>query len=295
MFRPWLELARVSNLPTVWTNVLAAWFLAGGKWEWQPLAWLLAGGSLVYTGGMFLNDAADVKFDREHRAERPIPSGRASLASVWLAGLIFLAVGGALMIFQAGVCPWLTGALVLAILVYDFWHKRWSGSVFVMGSCRTLLFLAVASAPMTDAFDWTHHKEVMLRAIALGGYVTGLSLAARSESKTQSQSTVLNRLGIFGLWLPALTSVVLFLIHGSPRTHWAMLLWILPLGFLILSCRRLMRSPPPSNIGRAVGLFLAGIAWVDAMAVSSVSPALSLVFALALPLHLVWQRKIAAT
>ena len=33
MFRAWLEIARLSNLPTAWSNMLAAWILAGGKWE----------------------------------------------------------------------------------------------------------------------------------------------------------------------------------------------------------------------------------------------------------------------
>src|SRR5262245_59426154 len=112
MLRAWLELARVSNLPTVWSNVLAAWLLAGGTWTWGPLAWLLAGASLIYTGGMFLNDAADVKFDREHRRERPIPSGRISLAQAWVAGLGFLLVGFAMLVWGAEACIWLTGALV---------------------------------------------------------------------------------------------------------------------------------------------------------------------------------------
>src|SRR5262245_42928808 len=96
MLRPWLELARVSNLPTVWTNVIAAWLLAGGAWEFRPLAWLLAGGSLVYTGGMFLNDAADAKWDRANRPERPIPTGRISPAQAWTAGIGFLAAGFAM-------------------------------------------------------------------------------------------------------------------------------------------------------------------------------------------------------
>ncbi len=64
---------------------------------------------------------------------------------------------------------------------------------------------------------------------------------------------------------------------------------------LVIYARRILRTPPPSNIGRAVGLLLAGITWVDALAVSTVSPAASLGFGLSLPLLLLWQRKIAAT
>src|ERR1700742_2288144 len=98
MFRSWLEIARLSNLPTAWSNMLAAWILAGGKWEFAPLAWLLAGGSLLYTGGMILNDAADVRYDRTQRPERPIPSGRIQAWQAWTVGLLGMAVGFAMLV-----------------------------------------------------------------------------------------------------------------------------------------------------------------------------------------------------
>ena len=60
--RTFLVLGRVSNVPTVWTNCLAGWLLAGGG-EWTRFAWLCAGATLVYLGGMFLNDAFDAEFD----------------------------------------------------------------------------------------------------------------------------------------------------------------------------------------------------------------------------------------
>ena len=77
MLRTVLVLGRTSNLPTVWTNVLAGWFLAGGSWDWQ-IAWLALAVSALYLGGMTLNDAFDVKWDREHAQERPVPSGAIS-------------------------------------------------------------------------------------------------------------------------------------------------------------------------------------------------------------------------
>ena len=72
--RTLLVLGRVSNLPTVWSNCLAGWWLSGGGNFWK-LPLLLLGISALYTGGMFLNDAFDADFDRQRRASRPIPSG----------------------------------------------------------------------------------------------------------------------------------------------------------------------------------------------------------------------------
>ncbi len=46
-----LTLARVSNLPTVWSNCLAAWFISGAHPSWSMLP-LLIGASLLYAGVM---------------------------------------------------------------------------------------------------------------------------------------------------------------------------------------------------------------------------------------------------
>jgi 4-hydroxybenzoate polyprenyltransferase len=287
ILRPWLELARISNLPTVWTNVLGAWLLVGGKWDWQPLAWLLIGGSLLYTGGMILNDAADVKFDEEHRKERPIPSGRVNVRAAWSVGLGMMAVGFAMMVWGAQACIWLTSGIVAAILFYDLYHKPWAGSVFVMGSCRTLLYLAAASAAL-EHLNIHDHLEAVIKAIALGGYVVGLSLVARQEGAKVKPSKVWFWLGLLGLALP---SIALLVFNNAGWNLCFLVLLILVIGCSL----KLMRTPPPSNIGRAVGLLLAAIPLVDALAISSVAPVAALCFALSVPLLLLWQRKIAAT
>jgi heme O synthase-like polyprenyltransferase len=116
---PWLHLARISNLPTVWTNVTAAWLLAGG----EGLRMHASTGSslpvhLLYTGGMILNDAADVKFDREHRQERPIPSGQVSVNTAWSVGMMPCSYWGATLSIGFGANPRLAPpALVAAIRV----------------------------------------------------------------------------------------------------------------------------------------------------------------------------------
>ena len=68
--RALLALGRVSNLPTIWSNCLAGWWLGGGGND-RELPFLLAGSTFLYLGGAFLNDAFDAEFDRQHRPAGP--------------------------------------------------------------------------------------------------------------------------------------------------------------------------------------------------------------------------------
>jgi len=291
MIRAWLEIARLSNLPTAWSNMLAAWILAGGKWEFKPLAWLLLGGSLLYTGGMILNDAADVRFDRTQRPERPIPSGRIKAWQAWLVGLLGMAAGFAMIVIGSHACIWLSSALVVAILFYDLYHKPWSGSVFVMGSCRTLLFLASADAAAVDGLSVFGSWEIEMKSIALGAYIVGLSLMARHESKPQASGKSLPALAIVGLGFPMFAAVVSMVFHLN---FWPALFAIV-LQLVVLRCLKIARTPPPSNIGRAVGLSLAAVTLVDGLAISHVNLLAACLMAACVPLLLLWQKVIAAT
>src|SRR3954468_4225694 len=84
--RTLLVLGRASNVPTVWSNCLAGWLISGGG-SVGALLLLCAGATALYIGGMYLNDAFDVEFDRLNRNERPIPSGAISVGDVWGYGL----------------------------------------------------------------------------------------------------------------------------------------------------------------------------------------------------------------
>jgi len=55
----YLRLGRVSNLPTVWTNVAAGAVLSGMPLYPGTMAAMLLAMSLFYVGGMYLNDAFD--------------------------------------------------------------------------------------------------------------------------------------------------------------------------------------------------------------------------------------------
>jgi 4-hydroxybenzoate polyprenyltransferase len=186
--RTLLDLGRVSNLPTVWTNVLGGTVLSGGRLDPLSLGCLGLGASFFYVGGMFLNDAFDREFDAKHRRERPIPSGRATAAKVFATGFLLLGAGlglvataGALAAGSRSLLPWrpLAAGTALAglIVFYDAFHKGHSYGPVVMGLCRAALYLLAAST--------LGHLggPVVVGALLLLAYVVGLTAVARKEAR----------------------------------------------------------------------------------------------------------------
>lgn len=176
--KAYLDLCRVSNLPTVWTNVLAASLLAAGQFAPVPYLQLTLALSCFYLAGMSLNDICDLDHDRLNRPSRPLPSGRVALRDAKRLTLALFAIGMSLLL----VAPHLSGAgagvlLLVAIVAYDLRHKGNPLSVLVMASCRLLVFLVVALALTGQANRWV---------IVAGGmqffYVVLISLVARHEN-----------------------------------------------------------------------------------------------------------------
>jgi 4-hydroxybenzoate polyprenyltransferase len=216
--RVWFDLARAGNFPSVASNVLAALVLsapAGVSWPaGGQLALSIVAGCLVYAGGATFNDVFDAEFDRRHRPERAIPRQLVSRATAaWVAGTEMVA--GLAMLFFAGASAGWAVLLALTILAYDWVHKRWIGSVFLMAGCRVLLALTVASLPghaAGAAIGWW--------VAALFVYIVTLSLIARWEYRAGARAASFGRsvgqllafiplidgiaLLLLGAWLPAM-------------------------------------------------------------------------------------------
>ena len=171
-----LKLGRVSNLPTVWSNVIAAFALTGGA----PLRVVVTAAvamSLLYVGGMYLNDAFDRDIDASERANRPIPSGEASANAVFAAGFAALAAGVVLLAVQSPRSGLVGLILAGAIVLYDWHHKGNPLSPACMALCRLLAYLTAGLAV-------TAHPPAALLLAALAGFahIVGLTYAAKQEN-----------------------------------------------------------------------------------------------------------------
>lgn len=178
ILKNYLALCRVSNLPTVWTNVLAAGLLASGPFMPTSILLLALALSCFYLAGMSLNDLCDVEDDRLRRPSRPLPAGRVSLENARLLTIVLFAIGMGLLAVAPD--PRGLGAgvlLLLAIIAYDIRHKRSPLSVLLMAACRFLVFVVVALALTGQLSPW-----VLLAGSAQFIYVIAISLVARHEN-----------------------------------------------------------------------------------------------------------------
>jgi 4-hydroxybenzoate polyprenyltransferase len=174
-----LRLGRVSNLPTVWTDVMAGLALNGGTPRPGLVIPLALATSLFYVAGMYLNDAFDHRWDAQHRPDRPIPAGEVSAATVFKAGFAMMGAGLLVLALGPGLLPALAGlGLGACILVYDITHKANPLASVVMGLCRVSVYLiaALAVAPRLSGAVYTG-------SILLLAYLVGLTLIARHETR----------------------------------------------------------------------------------------------------------------
>jgi hypothetical protein len=247
-WRDWLQLARISNTPTVVSNTVAGAALVAASPDAGTVAVVAIAMALFYTAGMVLNDVMDLEIDQRERPERPLPSGRIAAGAALFAAVALFVAAEALLAVE-GWEPAIVGlALIALIVLYDAWHKGNVVSPVLMGGCRALVYV-VAGFAVADELPW----ELWAGAGILLLYIVGLTQVAKAEATGRSSA-----------WP---TAAVL-----APVVFWAFLLP--PLGFILLAAfaawvlwaLRLVRS---KRIGPAVGAMIAGVSLFDAVAVAS--------------------------
>ncbi len=178
-----MALCRVSNLPTVWMNVITASLLTSHA-STLPLnaqmTFILALSiSCFYCAGMSLNDVCDFRWDQTHQPYRPIVMGKISLshAKIMTLGLFVLAFG---LMALAPNSLGLVAALGLFAVIYGYnlWHKRHASSVLLMAGARALVFVVTGLALVGELTPW-----VIAAAAFQFSYTLALTLVGRHESQ----------------------------------------------------------------------------------------------------------------
>jgi 4-hydroxybenzoate polyprenyltransferase len=299
--RAWLEITRISNLPTVLSNAIAGaaigagagWGLESGRpWIFAPGAmwWAIAAPALAYLGGMVLNDAFDASIDASERPSRPIPSGRITRVQAFAAGFLLLALSlvachrtGSSTAFGC------TLALAASVVVYNMIHAATAASVILLAACRALGALIPLIVFHGESFHWKTPALALPGALAV--WTLGLSMLARREMSAASipAGTVV----AIGYAIRLFFAIACFAAilssnrRGGPFPPQAAIWASVAIAFVTaifahVSWRRLRRGA--GAVRRAVGRMIVCLALIDATFVTASGDPLSGALCLALAL-----------
>ena len=244
-----LSLARISNAPTVVSNVLAGAALA------SAVASVTLGGVVLlaiamvfyYTAGMYLNDLFDLELDRRERPERPLPAGHLSKNEALGAAVLLFSIG-TFCLSLLGTAPLISGLILVALIVlYDAWHKTNPLSPVLMASTRMMVYITAFVA-----FSQVLTFALIFWALLLGLYIVGLTYIAKTETDS-----------LTGYWPAALLYLSAFI--GALALPWAgfwlplvLALWVTySASFVYLS----------RQVGQAIGQLIAGVSLLDALVI----------------------------
>lgn len=264
----WLELTRISNLPTAWSNTLVGALLTCGVFvtddgpaEVAPGWWMVLpvlGASLLYMSGMAMNDTIDAGHDADHRRSRPIPSGRITRRSAARFAYATMLAGIALCSLASVACGVLAVCVGGAAIAYNRNHKRTAWAIIPMGLCRGLLPLLGATAAPGNA--WLLGSDARLAGLALFGYTALLTLAACKEDIAGARPPLLVSAIVP---LPVFVAIALVPLVDGATAAWFTAI-VPAIALLVWHSRSLWltRITPPKMVHAVMG-WLAGLCLVD--------------------------------
>jgi len=252
--KAYAQLMRVSNAPTVVTNVLVGAAIAhsavGIRLQFESVVSVL----LIYFAGMMLNDVFDAKYDTQNKPDRPIPSGVVSRLEVAIVAMIAMAGGLAAAFSINQTVGLLAVVLCGCVLLYDWLHKLSPALVVVMGACRALVYaigFSVVGSGRGVSLLWA----VVISIVA---YIALLTFVARREDDGsvgwRARLSVLMPLPIVApAWVIA---------REQDFSGFAYITLLLFAVWMLRSCWLLLRKTP--DVRGAVMGWLSGICLFDA-------------------------------
>jgi len=252
----YLELTRISGIFTAVSNVLLGYMLAYGGAEIQvpSLLSLVAVTSLLYCGGMALNDYFDYRSDVTEHPRRMIPSGRIKRVNAGIFGFSALIVACIVASFNGITSISLAALISVLIILYNKFSKK----ILVIGALNmaTIRFFNVilgSSAAVSIAFGL--EGQVILGALALFMFVFGITMISRKEQSSLRSISI----PPFILIAAVITYVLTLHIIGEFPHHY---IGIFITAFAFLSLLPYIRRD--AKVQQLVGSFVISIILLDA-------------------------------
>ncbi len=269
-----LQLMRLPNIFTAMADVAMGFFFVMGDTDlsdWWALALLLAASSMLYVGGVVLNDVVDRELDAVERPHRPLPSGRVTLRAACVFGGFLLLAGTAFGWMAAlaigKILPGAVASLLLAcILLYNGLLKTTVLGPATMGGCRMLNVLLGMSVT-----GGSFAAENWLVAGGIGVYIAGVTWFSRTEAVRSKRAILAAATTVMMLGIAMIACVpwsnserILPIIRAQP-SGW--LLLILLMGVMIgWRCVAAIAKPDSAWVQRAVAHAVLSLIMLDASA-----------------------------
>ncbi len=251
--KAYLTLFRISNLPTILSNVLVGITLSRVYTHSFTLWQVFFSCAAFYTAGMVFNDIFDYRWDKKHRPERPLVVGYISKIHALVTGISLIVFALICLIIVHLSAFWSGLVLLFFIMLYNLRHKENPASPVIMGLCRAMVYIIalIAFAPGAKI------SIVWIPATLLMCYLVGLTHIASHEHQRKkiSQSSALL------LYLP-----VVYAIYSQTHSFNYTTLCLLILNVLWVSyC---LYSIFKGKIANGITQLIAGIALVDGLFIS---------------------------
>jgi len=276
------KLARISNLPTVWSNVLCAMVLSQAQPSLINALLVFVAMSLAYIGGMFLNDAVDAEWDKKNAPSRPIARGEAERKSVFIMALLCLVLTPIVLCFlepDPGVnktyALWSSLCLLFFIGLYNWCHKWFQYNSGLMGICRGMLYITTALA--LGDISWLF----LFAVLSVVFYIIGLTRLARSEHLNIFATDALSNLNFPSVSVLLLVSPLIYSIYVG---YHFLLMWLVVsiLMFWIAWQIKQYFLSETRNVKAGIGGLLAAIPLIDASLLASHNAAMEVLFCIGL-------------
>ena len=192
---PLANLMRLANLPTIWSNIIVGFGIGFSSSKEHNFSWFVfIGLSLLYIGGIVLNDVFDNKYDYKEKLDKPICLGYVNITVATLIGYFSLIIG---LIFTS-LPTWINGkiisyeiilsvAIIVSIYIYNKLHKKYLWSLFFMGIARFLVYIVSALSISGIA-----QNELFFVSILIFLYISLITIYG------QTNNTLIGKLILFG-------------------------------------------------------------------------------------------------
>ena len=293
----WLNMLRVSNTPTIISNVMVGLGLGmvAHTQEWSTHAIaprfvalkafciILAALLCAYFGGLVLNDAVDASRDKKHRPERPIPIGVIKLRTAWIVGVSLLL--GAYLLSLLTQDRAALGMLVLigCVFLYTFLHRWLLPALLFMGACRGMVYVVTAAS-----FDVVLQGQPLIAfAIGVACYTAILTLIAHHEH-------VKNKMVKWVALLLLPTAFIPALLYSTAFT----MIWVVGslLVFTIWIAFAFWQFASQESRGKGIHATLAGFCFLDCVYLSIIGEiSLAIISGICFLFTVAAQRKVLGT